>query len=129
MTQELRARAELPGRSRVGANGEAPPMLDPRRWLALTVVLVAGFMDLLDVTIVNLAVPTILRDLQAAYAQNLPGPSASPFGMRSGSCWSCSLACCRFPAGCGPAIWTPSCRRSRTTTFVASQGSETMTVL
>jgi hypothetical protein len=70
MTQELRARAELPGRSRVGANGEAPPMLDPRRWLALTVVLVAGFMDLLDVTIVNLAVPTILRDLQAAYAQN-----------------------------------------------------------
>jgi MFS family permease len=37
--------------------------------LALVVVLVAGFMDLLDVTIVNVAIPTILKDLDAAYAQ------------------------------------------------------------
>lgn len=69
MTQDTHARADLPGPSRVGANGEAPPTLDPRRWLALTVVLVAGFMDLLDVTIVNVAVPSILRDLRAEYAQ------------------------------------------------------------
>jgi EmrB/QacA subfamily drug resistance transporter len=69
MTQDTHARAGLPGPSRVGANGEAPPTLDPRRWLALTVVLVAGFMDLLDVTIVNVAVPSILRDLRAEYAQ------------------------------------------------------------
>ena len=40
-----------------------------RRWLALTVVLVASFVDLLDVTIVNIAVPSILRDLGAGYAQ------------------------------------------------------------
>ena len=37
--------------------------------MALVVVLAAGFMDLLDVTIVNVAIPTILRDLDAAYAQ------------------------------------------------------------
>ena len=69
MTQDTHARADLPGPTRVGANGEAPPTLDPRRGLALTVVLVAGFMDLLDVTVVNVAVPSILRDLRAEYAQ------------------------------------------------------------
>jgi EmrB/QacA subfamily drug resistance transporter len=44
-------------------------MRQSRRWLALVVVLVAGFMDLLDVTIVNVAIPSILRDLRADYAQ------------------------------------------------------------
>ncbi|HEU5161270.1 MAG TPA: MFS transporter [Streptosporangiaceae bacterium] len=52
-----------------GPTGAAPPAPDRRRWFALVVVLVAGFMDLLDVTIVNVAVPSILRDLDAAYAQ------------------------------------------------------------
>ena len=33
------------------------------------IVLAAGFMDLLDVTIVNVAIPTIQKDLDAAYAQ------------------------------------------------------------
>jgi MFS family permease len=63
----MRSASHAPSRTR--ANGEAPRTLDPRRWLALTVVLVAGFMDLLDVTIVNVAIPTILQDLQAGYAQ------------------------------------------------------------
>lgn len=44
-------------------------MAERRRWLALAVVLVAGFMDLLDVTIVNVAIPSILRDLRADYSQ------------------------------------------------------------
>jgi EmrB/QacA subfamily drug resistance transporter len=43
--------------------------LDSRRWLALVVVLVAGFMDLLDATIVNVAVPSVQSDLGAEYAQ------------------------------------------------------------
>lgn len=53
----------------------APPQaaagtaLDPRRWLAFAVVLVAGFMDLLDSTIVNVTVPSIQRDLHAEYTQ------------------------------------------------------------
>ncbi|MET8428119.1 MFS transporter [Nocardia sp. NPDC004860] len=46
-----------------------PPILDPRRWIAFAVVLAAGFMDLLDVTIVNVAVPSIQKDLGAAYSQ------------------------------------------------------------
>ncbi|TMQ91583.1 MFS transporter [Actinomadura soli] len=50
-----------------GDGGAAGP--DPRRWLALTVLLTAGFMDLLDVTIVNVTIPTIMRDLDAEYAQ------------------------------------------------------------
>jgi EmrB/QacA subfamily drug resistance transporter len=50
--------------------GQGPsPTPDPRRWLALIVLLVAGFMDLLDVTIVNVAIPSIMRDLQAEYTQ------------------------------------------------------------
>ncbi|MBV9321863.1 MAG: MFS transporter [Mycobacterium sp.] len=42
---------------------------DPRRWLALVVLLIAGFMDLLDVTIVNVAIPSMLRNMHATYAQ------------------------------------------------------------
>ncbi|MFD8565800.1 MFS transporter [Streptomyces sp. NPDC059639] len=42
---------------------------DPRRWKALWVTLVAGFMSLLDVTIVAVALPTIQRDLHASAAQ------------------------------------------------------------
>ncbi len=36
---------------------------DPRRWKALTVTLVAGFMSLLDVSIVSVALPSIQRGL------------------------------------------------------------------
>jgi MFS family permease len=42
---------------------------DPLRWFALVVILIAGFMDLLDVTIVNVAVPSILTDPKAGYAE------------------------------------------------------------
>ncbi|WP_406315655.1 MFS transporter [Streptosporangium sp. NBC_01639] len=38
---------------------------DPRRWKALTVCLVAGFMTLLDVSIVNVALPAIRTGLHA----------------------------------------------------------------
>ncbi|GAA0848676.1 MFS transporter [Streptosporangium amethystogenes subsp. fukuiense] len=38
---------------------------DPRRWKALTVCLVAGFMTLLDVSIVNVALPAIRTGLDA----------------------------------------------------------------
>jgi EmrB/QacA subfamily drug resistance transporter len=39
---------------------------DPRRWKALTVTLVAGFMSLLDVSIVAVALPSIQRGLGAS---------------------------------------------------------------
>ncbi|MEU9736405.1 MFS transporter [Streptomyces sp. NPDC048002] len=47
--------------------GEYVP--DPNRWHALWVTLVAGFMSLLDVTIVAVALPTIQRGLDAGPAE------------------------------------------------------------
>ncbi|WP_026454842.1 MFS transporter [Saccharomonospora iraqiensis] len=41
---------------------------DPRRWRALAVTLTAGFMSLLDVSIVNVALPSIQRGLDASTA-------------------------------------------------------------
>ena len=48
--------------------GRAPGSADPRRWVALAVVLIAGFMQLVDISIVNVAIPSIQRDLDATYA-------------------------------------------------------------
>ena len=42
---------------------------DPRRWKALAVALVAGFMTLLDVSIINVAVPSIEEGLDASSNQ------------------------------------------------------------
>src|SRR5215470_8438115 len=42
--------------------------VDPRRWLTLVVLLLAAFMNLLDVSIVNIAIPSIQRNLGASYA-------------------------------------------------------------
>jgi EmrB/QacA subfamily drug resistance transporter len=46
-------------------SGDRP---DPRRWLTLIILLLAAFMNLLDVSIVNIAIPSIQRDLHASYA-------------------------------------------------------------
>jgi EmrB/QacA subfamily drug resistance transporter len=42
---------------------------DPRRWMALSILLVAGFMDLLDTSIVNVAIPSIRGHLHASYSE------------------------------------------------------------
>ncbi len=42
---------------------------DRRRWLALAIVMTAAFMDLVDVTIVNIAIPSIQRDEGATFSQ------------------------------------------------------------
>jgi EmrB/QacA subfamily drug resistance transporter len=49
--------------------GRAPGAADRTRWVALAVVLIAGFMQLVDISIVNVAIPSIQRDLDATYAQ------------------------------------------------------------
>ena len=51
--------------ARPAATGDSA---DPRRWLTLTILLLAAFMNLLDVSIVNIAIPSIQRDLHASYA-------------------------------------------------------------
>ena len=50
------------------APGGAGDTRDPRRWLTLAVLLLAAFMNLLDISIVNIAIPSIQRDLHASYA-------------------------------------------------------------
>ncbi|MER6784254.1 MFS transporter [Streptomyces sp. NPDC000658] len=65
MTQDISASA--PAAPPQGAAGGTAP--DPKRRLAFAVVLIAGFMDLVDTTIVNVTVPSIQRDLHADYAQ------------------------------------------------------------
>ncbi|OAR22027.1 MFS transporter [Streptomyces sp. ERV7] len=43
--------------------------VDPRRWVALVVLLIAAFMDAVDVTVVNMAIPHIQEDTGASTAQ------------------------------------------------------------
>ncbi|WP_327691197.1 MULTISPECIES: MFS transporter [unclassified Streptomyces] len=45
------------------------PAADRRRWFALAIVMTAAFMDLVDVTIVNIAIPSIQRDAGASVSQ------------------------------------------------------------
>jgi len=45
------------------------PEADRRRWFALAIVMTAAFMDLVDVTIVNVAIPSIQRDAGASFGQ------------------------------------------------------------
>lgn len=45
-----------------------PTAYDPRRWLALSVLLLAAVMDLIDISIVNIALLTIRDDLDASAA-------------------------------------------------------------
>ena len=49
--------------------GEPPAPPDPRRWKALAVTLLAGFVVLLDVTIVAVALPSLQTDLDAGPSQ------------------------------------------------------------
>ncbi|GAB2882427.1 MFS transporter [Streptomyces deserti] len=42
---------------------------DRRRWFALAIVMTAAFMDLVDVTIVNIAIPSIRREEGASFSQ------------------------------------------------------------
>jgi hypothetical protein len=47
----------------VHAQAQDPPRPDPRRWWALVLLCLAQFMVILDITVVNVALPTIGVDL------------------------------------------------------------------
>ncbi|KOV62570.1 MFS transporter [Streptomyces sp. NRRL WC-3618] len=59
------------------STGTPTPVADPvphsvpdrRRWFALAIVMTAAFMDLVDVTIVNVAIPSIQREAGASFSQ------------------------------------------------------------
>jgi len=53
----------------VPADVATAPELDARRWLALAVVVAASFMAIFDQFVVNVAIPTMQRDLHASFAQ------------------------------------------------------------
>jgi EmrB/QacA subfamily drug resistance transporter len=56
--------------SQVAIGGRAAaPAGYPRRWLAAIVMITGALMDMIDVTIVNVALPTIRRDLHASATQ------------------------------------------------------------
>ncbi|EKX68849.1 drug resistance MFS transporter, drug:H+ antiporter-2 (14 Spanner) (DHA2) family protein [Streptomyces ipomoeae 91-03] len=57
----------LSGGTRPG--GTRPGEADRRRWIALAIVMTAAFMDLVDVTIVNIAIPSIERSAGATFSQ------------------------------------------------------------
>ncbi len=44
-------------------------MTETRRWLVLCVVLLGTFMAILDVAIVNVAIPSIRADLHASFGE------------------------------------------------------------
>ncbi|WP_055529767.1 MFS transporter [Streptomyces graminilatus] len=48
---------------------DLPVAADRRRWFALAIVMTAAFMDLVDVTIVNVALPSIEREDGASFSQ------------------------------------------------------------
>jgi putative NADH-flavin reductase len=57
MTPDRYAHLDVAGQSGAGRSGGASAIrADPRRWMALIVVLIAGFMDLLNVTIKEISV-------------------------------------------------------------------------
>jgi EmrB/QacA subfamily drug resistance transporter len=64
MTTNTRAGTRR-GQAAVAAAAGGPPL----RWLAAAVLMVGALMDLIDVTIVNVALPTIRRDLHASATQ------------------------------------------------------------
>lgn len=55
--------------ARTAPTGPGTPQdpADRRRWFALAIVMTAAFMDLVDVTIVNIAIPSITRDTGASF--------------------------------------------------------------
>jgi EmrB/QacA subfamily drug resistance transporter len=83
--QERAALSGPPERSSEGSDEATPasPPPHPRRWRALAVSQIAAFMSLLDVSIVNVALPSIERDLQtsAATVQWVVSGYALTFGL------------------------------------------------
>nr|BBH86908.1 hypothetical protein KTC_16590 [Thermosporothrix sp. COM3] len=51
------------------SSGEGAQILDPRRWLMLVVVLCASLMSTIDEFIVNVAIPSIERELHTSFAE------------------------------------------------------------
>src|SRR5215469_10308838 len=69
MTTITPAAASQPATRRPATGRPATAGRYPRRWLAAVAMMIAVLMDMIDVTIVNVALPTIRRDLGASATQ------------------------------------------------------------
>jgi EmrB/QacA subfamily drug resistance transporter len=56
-------------RSAVSSRGRIPPAGLSGRWVAAAIMIIGALMDMIDVTIVNVALPTVRRDLHASATQ------------------------------------------------------------
>src|SRR3984893_11040941 len=110
--------ARIPPRAEIDMASDAqilaPPAAagegaDPRRWLTLIILLLAAFMNLLDVSIVNIAIPSIQRDLHASYAD--VEWALAGFTIMSALCGAAQspgmLIACRVVQGAMGAIMVP----------------------
>jgi EmrB/QacA subfamily drug resistance transporter len=59
---------ETPDPAPGAESGQAPARADRRTWLAAAILLVGASLDLIDTTIVNVALPSIQRDLHVSYS-------------------------------------------------------------
>src|ERR687887_32076 len=102
--------------------------LDPRRWIALAVIVAAQFMVVLDVAIVNVALPSIRTDLHfsqeslqwviTAYSIFFGGVLLLGGRLADGLAWSeSSLIAFRSLQGLGAALLSPAALSILTTTF------------
>src|SRR6478672_7552942 len=94
-----------------------------RRWLVLSVLVVAQFLVVLDVAIVNVALPTIKNDLHFSESALLwvimAGMAVfTVFSLLDGLAWSSSsLIAFRGLQGLGAALLAPAALSILTTTF------------
>ena len=74
--------------------------VDPRRWLALAVIVAAQFMVVLDVAIVNVALPSIKNDL--GFSQESLQWVITAYAIFFGACcyWAAGSPICSDDAGC-----------------------------
>src|SRR6266540_4144885 len=111
-----------PGRTMPGATATIAPgsdSSDRRRWLMLIVLITGQFMALLDVTIVNVAIPTIQARLSASGAglgdlrghRNVFLAGLATFTLASLACGLAPstgmLVTARFVQGAGAALMVP----------------------
>ena len=83
-------------------------MKDPRRWKALSILALADFVVILDATIVNIALPSIGRELHASTG-TFRGSSAHTSSPSADSCCSAVASrTCSAGAGCSSPGWRSS---------------------
>ncbi len=94
-----RSKAKAPARTQDLAGGEKAP--DPRRWLALIVIDLCLLAVTMDNTILNVALPTIARNLSASGSHSsgwsTPTSSSSPVCSSPPGRWATGWAggeCC-----------------------------------